>query len=975
MSPPNRITANVPVEDLYRQMFRTNSAVKLLIDPSDGSIVDANPAAEEFYGYPPGRLTTLKIGDINMLPPAEVAREMEAAQDERRSYFKFSHRLASGQVRDVEVHSSPVAFDGRTLLYSIIHDVTGQKNLERALRESEGRYRLLAEHSNDLIILVDTAGNWLYASPSHKAILGYDTGELTGHCVFDWIHPEDLARQQEIFQGRIDSRQARTVEVRLRHKDGHWVWIESVGAPVTGPDGRVDRVIATGREITQRRRAEATLREAEEKYRSLVEGSLIGVYVIQNGIFVYVNPKFAEIFGYEPEEINGKKPFVDLVAPMDRERVTENIRRRMDGEIKNVRYVFHALSKDGNTIVVEVYGAQTLYNGAPAVIGSLLDITERKRAENIQAALYRIAEETSAAGDLENLFAAVHRIVGELMDARNFYVALLDAAGEQLSFPYLVDEWDTVPDPRPLRRGLTEYVLRTGASLLATPDVFNQLLASGQIESVGAPGVDWLGVPLRSSSGPIGVIAIQSYSEKTRYTDSDRELLEFVAKQAVGVIEAKRAEERIRYLAFHDPLTELPNRLLFNDRLKLAVAQAHRSREGLAVMFADLDRFKVINDSLGHSVGDGLLKAVAKRLQERLREGDTLARLGGDEFILLLPEISNVTDAMRTAQKILGCFKSPFEAGGQELFTTCSIGVSLYPVDGLDAESLVRNADIAMYRAKERGRDNYQLYTAELQGRAQSRMALENSLRAAIQREEFTLLYQPQFDIASGEILALEALVYWQREAGVLTPPGEFIPAAEETGLILPLGSWVLRTACAQARAWMDEGFSPVRIAVNLSARQFQQPDLVEQVAANLRQARLPGELLELEITESTAMINIEQVIATIRNLKALGARVTMDDFGTGFCSLEYLKNFPFDNIKIDRAFIRDMIDDPRDAAVVRAAIALGHGLGLRVIAEGVETEEQRSFLSLLHCDSFQGFLAARPVPAEETARLLAARA
>jgi diguanylate cyclase (GGDEF)-like protein len=441
---------------------------------------------------------------------------------------------------------------------------------------------------------------------------------------------------------------------------------------------------------------------------------------------------------------------------------------------------------------------------------------------------------------------------------------------------------------------------------------------------------------------------------------------------ALDITARKRSEERIQELAYQDALTGLPNRRLFSDRLNVAVAQARRHEERLAVLFLDLDRFKLVNDSLGHSVGDELIRAVAQRLRSSVREGDTVARLGGDEFTLLLPGLAEAVDAAKVADKVLESLRLPFELDGRELFVTASIGISLFPDDGEATEALVKNADAAMYRAKERGRDGYELYRPAMTAAAVERLALEGHLRRALAHGELSLHYQPILDLATGRVHALEALLRWIHPTLGPVVPADFVPLAEATGLIHPLGRWVLRAACEQARAWQAGGQEGVGVAVNLSARQFQQPDLIAQVRAALESSGLPAPLLELEITESGAMESAESAGRTLRELKSLGVRLSIDDFGTGYSSLSYLRGFPIDTLKIDRSFVRDVNADSDDAAIVATVIAMAHALKLRVVAEGVETREQLAFLAARGCDRIQGHLASPPVPAEDVPGLLA---
>lgn len=425
-----------------------------------------------------------------------------------------------------------------------------------------------------------------------------------------------------------------------------------------------------------------------------------------------------------------------------------------------------------------------------------------------------------------------------------------------------------------------------------------------------------------------------------------------------------RAEERVEHQAHYDLLTDLPNRVMFNDRLTLALAHANRHRRMLAILFVDLDRFKTIVDTLGHAIGDHVLRGVAERLSSSLEEGDTLARLGGDEFVILLPQIHRADKAVKLAQKVLEALKPAFHFSGHELHITTSIGIALYPYDGEDADTLLKNADTALYRAKEQGRNNYQLYTPAMNARAFERLALENSLRKALERKEFLLHYQAQQDLKTGEITGMEALLRWQHPDLGLVYPAEFISLAEETGLIVPLGEWVLRTAAAQNKAWQKAGLPPMVVAVNLSARQFQHHDLVETVARVLKETGLDARWLELEITESIAMQNADYTIIILRDLKEMGLQISMDDFGTGYSSLSYLKKFPIDTLKIDQSFVRDLSTDPNDAAIANAIIVLAHSLKLKVVAEGVETPEQKAFLKEHDCDKTQGYLFSNPISA-----------
>ncbi|HEY5790286.1 MAG TPA: EAL domain-containing protein [Gammaproteobacteria bacterium] len=437
------------------------------------------------------------------------------------------------------------------------------------------------------------------------------------------------------------------------------------------------------------------------------------------------------------------------------------------------------------------------------------------------------------------------------------------------------------------------------------------------------------------------------------------------------ISERKENEERIRSLAYYDPLTALPNRRLFHDRLSVALPQMRRHGQRLAVLFIDLDLFKRINDTLGHSIGDQVLMEMADRLRECVRDGDTVSRMGGDEFTVIQPDIHSADDALRLARRIVDSIRRPFAAGGRELYVTTSIGIALYPGDGETPEELIKNADTAMYRAKDLGRNSHQLYAQSMNAESFERLTMESHLRQALERDQLLLNYQVKVNLLENRTSGVEALLRWQHPEFGLVPPAQFVPLAEGNGLIVPIGTWVLREACRQAYAWLSAGLPGISVAVNFSPRQMQRIDLVETVIAALQDTGLPAERLEIELTESVLMEHMDEVAPKLHRLRAEGVRISIDDFGTGYSSLAYLKRLPIDKLKIDTSFVRDVPEDADDAEIVAAIVAMAHRLGLQVVAEGVEKPEQVEFLRGLGCDEIQGYLVSRPLSAENIGSLL----
>ena len=446
---------------------------------------------------------------------------------------------------------------------------------------------------------------------------------------------------------------------------------------------------------------------------------------------------------------------------------------------------------------------------------------------------------------------------------------------------------------------------------------------------------------------------------------------EEIACFIVDLSQNKQTQEKLNHLAYHDALTDLPNQVLFKDRLKQAIAYSRRSDQLHAVLLLNLDRFKTINDSLGYTAGDRLLQSVAQRLTSCVRESDTVARFGSDEFAILLTQISRTQDAANAARAIKEVLDQAFLYDDQELFVSTSIGISVYPHDDRDTSGLLKSASAALDRAKEEGGNNYQFYTAGGTTRALKQLVLESNLRGALEREEFVVHYQPQVRIPDFHLVGMEALIRWRHPSLGVLYPSEFVPLAEDSGLIIALGDWVMRTACSQNMEWQDKGLAPMRLSVNFSARQFQQPSFIASVAEILKETNLDPRWLELELTESSIMKEPEQAIEKLHELKLMGIKVAIDDFGTGYSSLNYLKRFPIDTLKIDKTFVADVCKDPHDTAIVRAIITLGHALDLTVIAEGVETQEQLQYLSSLGCDVVQGFLFSKSLSAPVFEELL----
>ena len=674
--------------------------------------------------------------------------------------------------------------------------------------------------------------------------------------------------------------------------------------------------------------------DAADEFRNVFEHAGVGMAVTGlDGAYVRVNRKLASMLGYTPAEMEGVASG-RFAASESRSAREQRRQALLTGAMREVTAEKCLIRKDATEVWVSVVSSvMRAEDGRPRQFLTVVqDISARRAAE-------------LALRESEEKFRQLADNIPEIFwitDARQRRLHYLSPGFETLTGMRLADvmrrprSWLNVVHPedrervRLARKGLpgTEYNVE-----------YRIVLADG--------GVRWVhdqAFPVRDAKGEVYRIA------------------------GIGadVTHRKEAEEKLVYLAHYDGLTGLPNRVLFFDRLKQTLAQTARRGGLTAVMFIDLDRFKVVNDTLGHATGDDLLRHVAQRLAGCVRVGDTVCRFSGDEFVLIVQDLTDAEDARLIAQKVLQAFSDPFRLLGHEIFVSTSVGISMYPTDSDDGEALLKNADTAMYRAKEAGRANFQFYTREMNARAMYRLELENSLRRALERGEFRLHYQPKACLHTGRVTGVEALLRWERPGHGLVSPGDFVPLLEDTGLIVPVGEWVIFEACRQIAAWRASGRDPVSIAINISARQFAAPDLGTIVKKVLDQQAADPRLIELELTESLLMVNTEEAVRALEYLKSLGLRLSIDDFGTGYSSLSYLKRFPIDALKIDRSFIDEITTDVGDATITRAVIGMAHNLGLKVVAEGVETEEQISFLSANGCDEAQGYYFARPRPAGE---------
>ncbi len=923
----------------FRAIFEFSLEAKFLADDT-GRHVEVNGAAAQLLGYSRDELATMFVWDI--LPEA-------GRHDARAMWSEF---LARGQLsgdlwlRRKDGSQVPVEFEAVANVVEGVHlavcrDLTARKAAETAadtariaLEQAHSRLDGMIEALSQPVAAFSSEGRILACNASYVREFRrlYGLPIAPGDSVLEKLGhvPADVERSTTLL-GRVFGGESLSLVTEYgdpalgRHL--YRVWL----SPIRGAGGEVEGGAFIAEDVTERTRAELALRDSEARLRDMaanIPGVLYQWYEHMDGSrgFRWVSPRMKEVFDIDPPQAH---LIGEYVHPDDRERwlssileanrtgATWNFEGRLvypDGAVK----WWQGISRQSKVTDVEI-----VYNGV------MLDITDRKLAEGelrLAAKVFEASREGIMIMDPERRVLSVNRAFSLITGVKS---------GEMLGRTPKLLESDRHD----------EHFYR---------NIWRGPLAGGSWEGEvwlrrrdGFPFPAW--VQVSAVLGDVG--------ETTHY---------------IGVFEdiseRKAQEERIRHMAQHDFLTGLPNRALLEDRLHQAMPLALRNGTRLAVLFLDLDRFKLINDSLGHDVGDRLLQQVSRRLSGCVRAADTVSRQGGDEFVLLLQDLDTPGQAAAVARKILEVISEPFVVDGSQLSVTPSIGISVFPDDAPDIAPLLRNADAAMYHAKGVGRNNYQFFTRDMNARVIERVAIEARLRRAIAAEEFSLHFQPRVDLADGQVIGVEALLRWNDPEFGMIAPGTFIPVAEESGLILPIGAWVLMEACRQARRWQASGLPAFPVSVNLSAVQFRQKDLEQVVAGALDASGLDASFLELEVTETSIMHDIAEVRGTLDRLKARGVQLSVDDFGTGYSSLGYLKRLPLDRLKIDRSFVKDVTDDSDDAAITAAIVAMARTLGLKTIAEGVETEAQLRFLKSLGCDEGQGYYFSRPLPPEALA-------
>jgi diguanylate cyclase (GGDEF)-like protein/PAS domain S-box-containing protein len=918
-------------EQHFRDMVESLCAITWETESSGLTYTYVSPHAEKLLGYPlhewlePGFWQRHLHPDDHQRTLRDCLEQSSAGKDHALEYRLLA---ADGRIVWVRDIVTLLQRGDQQVIRGLMIDISEAKQTEQALRQSEQKFASVFQQCPDILIIARRAdGVLLEVNTAFTEQTGISIEQAVGKTATEldlWgvpgIGPSLLLRLQDEC--------LRNLELPFRRADGS-LFTGLISASPYILDNTPALVMVV-RDISQLKSTQQQLQISEEKFAKAFHASPDGLLItrLRDGRLIEANEGFSHITGHSFDQ-NGEQSTLSLgiwADPKDRENMVQCIREH--GSVRDM--IAPVRTKSGQLRLCELSAQPLSINGEECLLTIARDITERQQMqEELQqaATVFESTAEGVLITDLEQRITAVNRAFTQITGYSE-----AEALGQR---------------PTLLSSGQHDKAFYAA--------MWHSLAANGHWQ-----GEIWN----RRKNGELYPEWLTISAVRNR----DNQITHFVGVFA-DISSLKHAQARLDHQAHHDPLTGLPNRLLFENRLRGALDGTRADDQLGAVLFLDLDRFKQINDSLGHPVGDQLLKAIAERLRLQLRDIDTVARLGGDEFIILLPGLHQPQDAEQIAQKLLECFGASFQLDNHEFFISASIGISLYPTDGQDVATLVKNADAAMYQSKAKGRNRCEFYTRSLTFQVNERMAMEQELRRALERNELCLYYQPKFCLRSQSLVGAEALVRWPHPLFGDIPPDRFIPVAEESGLILPLGDWVLEQACRQLQEWQESGRGFGALSVNLAGAQLHQPSLLPRIGALLQRYNLAPELLQLEITENFIMNQAEEALDILHRLKQLGVQLAIDDFGTGYSSLSYLKRLPLDVLKIDQSFVRGLPDDPHDLAITRAIIALGNSMQLTVIAEGVETKAQELCLAAEGCLQIQGYVVSRPLSADAFAR------
>lgn len=873
-----------------------------------------------------------------------VGRSLFEIYKDRQDLIHYLRRALAGEPQVVnvslanhyfEAHYNP-QFDAEGNVQGVIGialDVTERVRTENALRESERRFAYAQKAGQTGIWEWDVKRNAIVWSDNMEAIFGFSLNKTNNatKSYITHVHPDDRKEIIREVQSSLEEWKPLHIQHRVIGSDGNIRWIYGAGNVIRDESGQPVKMLGIAQDVTERVQTEKDLKNSQTDLEMSQELAHVGSWSWDLTTNVVTGSKeLYRIFGLNPETFKGNlfEYNNEVTHPDDRERVLRSIEQNRQADTEITQLEYRIIRPDGAIRNVWAYGKAVFDQNGQLYkrMGAIQDITDKVQAVSDMQKLSRALEQTDELvmitdreGRIEFVNAAFENVTGFL---RNEITGKLPNIlhSDIHDKKYFSELW----------------------SIILKGDSFRDVIVNKRKDGTTYCEEKTI-TPLLDINGNI-----------THFVSTGRDITERIQDQ-----------KHMEFLAHHDALTRLPNRTLFSDRLNHALQRRHDNNEKLALIFVDLDRFKMINDTLGHEVGDQFLQLLSTRLLNCLRADDTIARLGGDEFAILLENIHSGEEVAGIARKILESFTKPVTVDNLDLFVTASLGISVFPMDGTDSQTLLKHADTAMYRAKDLGRNSFQFYSSDMSTKALERLTIETSLRHALEREEFVLYFQPQYDLFQQRVVGMEALLRWNHPEFGLIAPEDFIPILEEIGLILDVGAWVLHHACEHAQRWNNNGLTPIRLSVNVSTRQFGSAQFVDTVKAALQETQLDPQLLELEITESILLQNHPHIQKTFNALLDTNVRLALDDFGTGYSSLSYVKRFPIDVIKIDRSFIRDITTDADDASIVEAIIAMANSMNIEVIAEGVEIEQQQVFLLERGCHIIQGFLVGPPIEAQ----------